>query len=135
MIARAPLLALFLAAACGSGGGFPDAPGPPDAALPGTFRMDWTIKTSGGQMTDCTTAMATLVVVNLHEEAGGGSFGAQFGCSLASGVSGPVTPGTYDLMFTLAGGSGAVAMAPPQTGIIILGQKTTQIAPVVFTLP
>jgi len=97
--------------------------------------MDWTIKTSGGQMTDCTTAMATQVIVNLNDPMNGNTFGAQFSCSLASGVSGPLTPGTYDLLFTLAGGSGSIAMAPSQTGVIIMGQKTTQIAPVVFTLP
>jgi hypothetical protein len=120
---------------CGSGGGFPDARGFPDSAAPGTFRLDWSIVNAQSQPRNCNQANATSVIVGLREETTGSALGASFHCDAGSGISGSVPIGTYDLTFTLVGISGNIATAPPQTGIVIQSLKTTQVSPIVFTLP
>lgn len=134
MIAR--WLWLPLLAACGSGGGFPDAPRPADAAVPGTFAMSWTITSMATSMTEsCMQAGATQVLVGLTEETRGDAFSQPFACSLGSAASGSITAGTYDFTFALAGANGVITMAGSQTGVAIQSQKTAQLMPVVFSAP
>lgn len=128
-------LALATLCACGSGGGFPDAPGVPDAARPGTFSLSWTIDNAMGQMQTCMQASASYVIVDLHEQTTGSSLSGSFHCDLGSAFSGSVAIGTYDITFELTGTGGTLAMAPPQMGVVIMSTKTTPLAPVVFTLP
>jgi hypothetical protein len=127
-------LVLLLAAACGGGGGFPDAPGVPDSAPPGTFRLQWSIKTSGGADATCTDAGATSVVTSLHDHNTGNYFGASFVCAAGSGISGSLPIGTYDITFALNSDTATIAMAMPQMGIVIVSKQTTPVAPIVFTL-
>jgi hypothetical protein len=134
VIAR-PAVLLALLAACGSGGGFPDAPSIPDAAAPGSFRLDWSIVDAQSKPKTCANANATSVIVSLHEETTGGALSASFHCDAGSGISGAVPIGTYDLGFTLVGIGTNVATATAQNGVIVQSNKTTQLAPVVFKLP
>lgn len=133
---RALALAVVVAA-CGSGGGFPDAPRAPDAAHPGTFTMSWTINSMASGMTEsCMQAGATQVLVGLSEEAPGtNAFSQPFSCTLGSAASGSITAGTYDFTFALTGASGVIAMGAPQMGITIQSDKTAQVMPVVFNAP
>jgi hypothetical protein len=135
VIARAALLSLAFAAACGSGGGFPDAPKPPVPPDPGTFALDWSLVDSSQQPATCAQAGATTVTVALKDEASGDSSAAVFNCALGGAVSGALTPSTYDLNFTLSGSSGVIASAPPQTGIVIQSDLTARVMPIVFTVP
>ena len=50
---RGVILSTALVAACGGGGGFPDAP-PIDMPPPlGTFSLAWTVKDTGGNPITC----------------------------------------------------------------------------------
>jgi hypothetical protein len=121
--------------ACGSGGGFPDAPTIPDAPPPGSFRIDWSIVDAQSKPKTCAAANSTAVIVGLREHTTGSALAASFHCDAGSGISGAIPIGTYDLAFTLVGLGGNVAVAPAQNGVIVQSNMTAQLAPVVFKLP
>ena len=128
------VLALALLAACGSGGGFPDAPRAIDAAAPGNFSVMWTIDDAAMQPVTCMQASATTVLVSLHETTTGSAFGQTFGCPLGLADSGSIPIGHYDFKFTLLSGSTQLATAPDQTNIAIQPAQTAQLAPLLFVL-
>jgi hypothetical protein len=128
-------LVIGLGFACGGGGGFVDAPviePPPD---PGTFAVDWSLKHASGSAATCMDAGATLFVANLKDQANGESSAASFNCELGGAISGALTPGTYDIGFTLAGSAGVITMGMMQMGVVIQSDTTTRILPVVFDVP
>jgi len=120
------VLAVVLAA-CGSGGGFPDAPDVNPDPDPGTFGFSWMLTDATGHPTTCAQAGATVIRVSITDEATGDVDSALFACSLGDAVSGALFPSTYDLAFTLDGMTGALATAPTQTGVVIQSNRTTQL--------
>ena len=128
------VLALALFAACGSGGGFPDAPRAIDAAAPGTFAVMWTIDDASMQPVTCMQASATTVMVSFHETTTGAAYGQPFSCTLGLANSGAIPIGHYDFKFTLLSGSTQIATAPDQTNIAIQPAQTAQLAPLLFVL-
>jgi hypothetical protein len=129
------LLLLGSIGACGDGGGFPDAPEPPPIVDPGTFAIDWSITTPGGQLVTCGEANATTVRVGIVDETSGARASGSFDCLLGGGVSGALLSSTYDLNFFLLGASGTVATASPQTGVAITAGHTIELAKVAFIVP
>ena len=128
-------LTVCLGFACGGGGGFVDAPVIEPPPNPGTFAVDWTIKHASGSAATCMEVGANLFVANLKAQSNGQSSAASFNCALGGAVSGALTPGTYDIGFTLAGSGSAIAMAMTQMGVVIQSDTTTRILPVVFDVP
>ncbi|HEY1558421.1 MAG TPA: hypothetical protein VGF94_26535 [Kofleriaceae bacterium] len=136
MIARAVGLALIaLVAACGGGGGFPDAHPFQDAALPGTFRLDWSLQDSSMAPVTCTDAMATEVLVIVRNDVTNDTFSQPFDCTPLTSISGPLPIGSYDMHMTLQGTSGMITQVPDQDSVIIKSQMTTTLTAVVFTVP
>jgi len=132
--ARALVLSLVVsAAACGGGGGFPDAPAFQDAAAPGKFQLDWTLQDSSQQPVTCEAANATTVLVIVHDATD--TLSQPFTCALGNSVSGSIAIGTYDMQITLQGASGTIAQAPEQDGIVISSLMISTLSPVVFTVP
>ena len=128
--------ALVLLAACGDGGGFPDAPVMMPPQNPGTIAVTWKLVDSLQQPTTCTAANAARVVVNIVQEGTAAQFGQTFPCSLGTAVSGSLATATYDLSFSLDDGSGSViTTAMPQTGIAVTPDQTTDVGQIVFTVP
>lgn len=126
--------ALGLVGACGSGGGFPDAPGRDGPPANGTFSLAWSLTdTNGGPLT-CDRIGAQEVTVLAHNRAFEGGLTEVFSCSTGSGTSEGLVPGTYDLQFELDGASGALATAPPQLGVMIPSGGTAQLAPLTFAV-
>jgi len=127
-------IAVVLAVACGSGGGFVDAPGAESPPPPGTFSVDWSITKSGSAAT-CADVGATTVVVTLQDESTHANSSQPFNCALNGGVSGAEFPGTYDFGFTLTGSAGIITTGSAQTGIAIQSMMTAHVNPVVFSIP
>lgn len=123
--------------ACGSGGGFVDAPKAEPPPPPGTLALDWSIQHAGGSAATCADVGATLVVLTVAGQSSGGTSSATFNCALGGAISGALTPGTYDAGFSLvgSGSSSPIAMGPPQTGVVIQSDMTTRVQPVVFSVP
>ena len=119
--------------ACGSGGGFPDAP-KAEPSAPGTFEFAWSLTDSTGASTTCTQANATNVHVTIVQQPSGEQFASSFDCGLATAVSGALFPATYQMSFALLSGTTTLASAPAQTGTIDSG-RTTMLAPIVFSTP
>ena len=121
--------------ACGSGGGFVDAPPPPDASLPGMFSLAWTIQDNTGAATTCDAAQATTVRVKITNTQDMSFDSQSFNCGLGSAASGGLFAGTYDLDFDLLGASGTIASGTSQMGVALMSGKTTQLTPVTFMTP
>lgn len=135
MIRRLAALS-FVLGACGSGGGFIDAPAPPPPPDPGTLSVAWMLTDASGNPKKCTDVNATMVFVDLKDSttgaSAGASFSATFACGLAEGISGALPASTYDIRFFLTGSQGQLASATPQTGIVIQPDMTTKLMPVTF---
>jgi hypothetical protein len=138
---RAGLGLLFGLAACGSGGGFPDAR-PIDSPIPGgRFAVSWTVTDNGGQPISCDPIGAQSITAAIHNRAVEGGETEVFVCSTGSGESQAFTPGIYDMDFQLNGAivlpaipDGVIARAAPQLGVLLESGKTTQLAPLAFKL-
>jgi hypothetical protein len=125
---------LGLLAACGSGGGFPDAR-EIDAAPPtGTFTLDWSVSDPGGQAITCDQVGGQTVTVLAHNRAFEGGETEPFVCSTLMGQSPGLAPGTYDFEFELDASSGILATAPGQYGIEIASNQNVRLAPLAFSL-
>jgi len=129
------LALLALLGACGSSGGFPDAPPPLPAPHPGTFALTWSLASSGGGAVTCAQANATKMVVAITDASSGAEFSQAFDCTLGDAVSGGLTPATYNLTFSLTNATGAIATTAPQAGLAIQSDHTTVVAPLAFTIP
>jgi hypothetical protein len=117
-------------AACGSGGGIPDA-AHSDGPSIGEFSVSWSLVDNTGQPITCEQAGATGVLTTIKDQANDALFSSTFACPLGSAVSGALTGSTYELHFSLLGASGALATASPQTAIVT-ADHTTQLQALVF---
>ena len=128
-----------LVAACGGGGGFPDAP-PIDMPPPlGTFSLAWTVKDTGGNPITCDQIGAQAVTVLTRNRAIQGGSTEVFTCSTLMGGSQGLVPGTYDLDFELGGvggvvGTGIIATSPRQMGIVIKSGENVTLTPLAFSV-
>src|SRR5689334_10165468 len=129
---RAVLLVL---AACGGGGGFPDARPIIDQAVPGgTFSAAWTLTDMAGKPITCDQIGALSITVIMHNRAVDGGTTEVFGCSSGMGTSEPFAPGTYDMMFELDSPTGVLATSPDQHGIELVSGQNTQLMPLAFAV-
>ncbi|HVK83266.1 MAG TPA: hypothetical protein VM513_04115 [Kofleriaceae bacterium] len=129
---RTVLLGAALAA-CGDGGGFPDAPGIDSPSANGSFSMMWTIADTGAQVISCDRVGAQSVTAILHERSHAGAFPEAFTCNSGMG-SASLGPGIYDIQFELRAPSGLLAMAAEQKGVVVMSGQTTALAPLAFTV-
>jgi hypothetical protein len=127
-------VAAALCAACGSGGGFPDAAKPPPPPGPGSVALDWKLQNSAGQPVTCTSVNATTVFVDMRDADTAAAFSATFSCPIGTGVSGAIPSSTYDIRFSLINNNGTIASAPPQNAIVVPAYKTTQLTPITFVI-
>jgi hypothetical protein len=136
---RGVILSTVLVAACGDGGGFPDAP-PIDMPPPaGTFNLAWTVKDIGGNVLPCDQIGAQTVTVLTRNRAVQGGSTEVFTCSTLMGSSQGLTPGTYDMDFELGGlggavGTGIIATSPKQMGIVIQSGENVTLMPLAFAV-
>ena len=131
--ARAFVLALLCA--CGDGGGFPDAPGPPDAAPMGTMSLDWSlVKMSDGSPVGCDQVGGVTVTLVLRNRAVQGGFTEVFSCSTGMGTTPQIPIGTYDVRFELTGVTGLITTGAEQMGIVVGANTNTPLSPVTFTV-
>jgi hypothetical protein len=126
-------MCLIALAACGSGGGFPDAKidSPPGK---GTYSLDWSLTGTGGAPITCDTVGGVVVNVSTHNIAVENGIVEVFTCSSLMGKSDPLEAGTYDLMFELDSVSGAISTADQQLGVQIAENANTPLAPVAFVV-
>jgi hypothetical protein len=120
---------------CGGGGGFPDASIEVDAALTGTFSLDWSlVKMADGSALNCDPVGAQAVTLVLRNRGFDGGFTEVFSCNTKMGTTPPVPVGIYDVNFELNGISGLVATAAEQRGIEVTTNNNTALTPVTFTV-
>jgi hypothetical protein len=123
--------ALCLAAACGSGGGFPDAP-LPDTPPTAAFSVTWTVIDQDSQPLPCTRIAGQSMTVLAHNKAYDGGNTQSFTCSSGAGQSQDVYAGEFDLDFELSGTFGLLARAPSQLAVNVPEGSVTPIDPLVF---
>ncbi|MEO8550533.1 MAG: hypothetical protein ABI678_11190, partial [Kofleriaceae bacterium] len=124
----------LLLAACGSGGGFPDAR-PIDSPPPtGTFSLAWTVSDVNNAPITCDQVGAQAVTAIAHNEAFDGATPEVFGCSSLMGRSPGLAPGIYDFNFTLDSSGGTLAAAPQQNNVVIASGQDTPLTPIAFAL-
>jgi hypothetical protein len=122
-------------AACGGGGGFPDAPPAPEGIPMGTLSLDWSlVRMSDGSPINCDQVDGTTVTLLLRNRGFSGGFTEVFTCNTKSGVTGPIPIGTYDVNFELTGPGGTLSTAPEQQGPVVTANNTTALAPVQFAV-
>jgi hypothetical protein len=122
----------FALAACGSGGGFPDAPPPDQPGPTGTFSVSWSVIDQNSQPIACDRIAAQTMTVLTHNIAVEGGSTEPLGCSTGMGMSQGLTPGTYEMDFELAGTFGVLAMGAQQAGVEIVANTNVELAPVSF---
>jgi hypothetical protein len=124
----------LLLAACGSGGGFPDA-GKKDApGATGTFSVAWSVLDQNSVQIDCDRVAAQVMTVLTHNTAFEGGSTEPFGCSTLMGTSQGLVPGRYEMNFDLSGTFGQLARGAKQIGVIIEANANTELMPVTFQL-
>lgn len=128
---RLRCLGFLLVAACGGGGGFPDAP-VPDAAETGTFSLAWSVVDQDNAPLPCGRIAAQSMTVLAHDKQGFGGSSQGFTCKDGAGTSGQVPIGLYDIDFELSGTFGLLAQAPSQMSVAIHSNQDTQLDPVTF---
>jgi hypothetical protein len=124
-----------LLAACGGGGGFPDAKGI-DAAPTGMFSATWSVVDQNNQPITCESIAAqTMTVLGHHKEFDGGSTQI-FTCGTGMGTSQAIIAGNYDFSFELGGtfgdANGVLTRATAQPNVAIPIGVTTPLAPLTF---
>lgn len=136
LLTRAGLLTLV---ACGSGGGFPDAPEIDAPPAPGAFSLAWSLTDTDGNPVTCEQVGAVSVTLILHNRAEQGGFTEVFTCGVGMGTTPSLRPGSYDVAFELVGPgggvpSGVIATAPSQQAVELGAGETVELAPVVFDM-
>lgn len=122
----------FALAACGGGGGFPDAP-PADSAGPtGTFSVSWSVVDQNNQPISCDRISAQTMTVLTHNLAFEGGSTQVFSCNTGMGMSQGLAPGSYEMNFELAGTLGSLAMGAEQAPVTITANANLELAPVMF---
>lgn len=122
-----------LGAACGGGGGFPDArviDGPPPG---GRFSLSWTLTDMNGAPVTCEQVGAATVSIAYHDPHVSGGGAEAFTCGTGSGTSQVLSIGTYDLSVSLVDRGGTtLVMAPAQTKVPITTGATTPLTAATF---
>ena len=109
------LLALVVAAGCGNGGGFIDAPVPT-----GSFTANWTVQDLTGTTLACDQVDALRVKIAASAPALNAVINLAFPCDQVMAMSQQIAPGTYTMTYELDDGTGAMlATAPEQDDIAI----------------
>jgi hypothetical protein len=121
-------------AACGSGGGFPDARPPDGPPIGGTFTLDWTVTDQASVPVACTAIGGQTVTVLTHNKGMLGGNTEVFTCGTGTGESEPFPPGLYDMDFELDGIVGKLATAPKQQDVTLVSGQTTALTPVAFAV-
>ncbi|HSD88375.1 MAG TPA: hypothetical protein VLB44_12695, partial [Kofleriaceae bacterium] len=91
---------LWLLAACGGGGGFPDAK-EIDASPTGTFSAAWSVIDQDSHPISCDRIAGQTMTVLAHNKAFEGGSTQIFTCASGMGTSQQMIAGTYDLDFEL----------------------------------
>ena len=132
---RAVVLLAAITMACGGGGGFPDAPGEPDAFSTGTMSLDWSlVKMADGSPVGCDQVGAVSVTLLLRNRGFQGGFTEVFSCNTKTGTTGLVPVGVYDVNYELTGASGLITTATTQLGIEVKRGENAVLDPVTFTV-
>lgn len=127
-------LSFCLLAACGSGGGFPDAR-EIDARPPtGTFTLAWNLTGLDDRAITCDQIGAQSVTVLAHNQAVEGGLTQVFVCSTLMGTSQALDPGVYDFEFQLVAASGILQTLPGQHNITIASSQNTALTSLAFHL-
>lgn len=122
---------LILLAACGGGGGFPDAK-QIDAPPTGTFSAVWSVVDQDNAPISCDRIAGQTMTVLAHNTAFEGGSTQLFTCSTGMGTSQDIVAGVYDLDFELAGTFGLYARAGSQLGVPVPAGTNTPLQPLVF---
>ncbi|HEX5060902.1 MAG TPA: hypothetical protein VFV99_16155 [Kofleriaceae bacterium] len=123
----------FALAACGGGGGFPDAPESDSAGPTGTFSVTWSVVDQNSQPISCDTVSAQAMTVLAHNLAIEGGSTQIFSCNTGMGMSQGLAPGDYEMNFELSSGMfGALGMAAKQAPVAITANANLELAPVTF---
>jgi len=128
------LCVLGLVAACGSGGGFPDAmtiDSPPPTS---TFTLAWTVSDANNNPISCDKIGAVSVTVLAHNLAFEGGRTEVFTCASGTGMSEPLPPGTWDFDFELNSIGGTITMATAQHGVVLAPGANTVLMPLAFSV-
>jgi hypothetical protein len=120
-------------AACGGGGGFPDAPPIDNPPVNGTLAFSWEIHDTDGAVIPCERVGALSMTATLHELSTAGGFTEPFSCNTGMGVA-SVAPGTYEIGFELDAPSGIIATATKQTGLVVASAGASVVPKATFTL-
>ena len=130
------LCLLGLVAACGGGGGFPDARVIDTPVPTATFTLAWTVvdASSQPQPVACDPIGAVSVTVLAHNRAFDGGTTEVFTCSTGMGQSQTLPEGTWDFDFQLSSASGVLATAPGQHGVVLTSGQNTALTPITFTV-
>jgi hypothetical protein len=124
----------LLLAACGGGGGFPDAPPPDQAGPTGTFSVSWTVNDQNNQPLSCDRIAAQTMTVLAHNLAFEGGATQIFTCATGMGTSQGMAPGNYEMDFELGGTFGALARGAKQSPIMIKANSNVELMPVTFAV-
>ena len=128
------LCVLGLFAACGGGGGFPDAK-PIDTPPPtATFSLAWTVNDTSNMPVACDKIGAVSVTVLAHNRAFDGGTTEVFTCATGSGTSQALPPGTYDFDFQLTSIGATLTTAPGQHGVVLTSGQNTPLMPLTFSV-
>jgi hypothetical protein len=122
---------VLLLAACGSGGGFPDAPAP-DAAPVAKFSLSWSVIDQNSQPLPCSRIAGQSMTVLAHNKAFDGGIPEIFTCAGGMGTSQDVVAGTYRFDFELSGTFGVLATAPEQNDVELPADTVTPLMPLTF---
>lgn len=134
VLCRALAVALALAA-CGDGGGFPDAPLPDSPVPGGTLSLQWSLTDTNGAAITCERLGAQVVTLVLRNRDVSGASTEVFVCSSMAGTTPKVAPGTYDVAFELQHGTfGLIAQASTQLGVVVESNQNTPLMPVTFVV-
>lgn len=126
---------LGLLAACGGGGGFPDANQKIDAAPPSaTFSLAWSVTDMASAPVACDKIGAVSVTVLAHNEGFDGGTTEVFTCGTGMGTSEKLPPGTWDFDFQLSNAAGVIATAPGQQNVILKNGENTELMPLTFVV-
>lgn len=126
---------LGLLAACGGGGGFPDAPQKIDAEAPNaTFSLTWSVTDMASAPVACDAIGAISVTVIAHNLAFLGGTTEVFTCGTGMGMSEKLPPGTWDFDFQLGGPSGVIATVPGQHDVTLTNGQNTELMPLTFAV-
>ena len=128
------LCLLGLVAACGGGGGFPDAPVIDSPSPSATFSVAWTVNDTTNQPVSCDRIGAVSVTVLAHNQAVEGGMTEVFTCGTAMGTSEKLAPGIWDFDFELTSATGVLATVPGQHGVTLTANQNTALQPLTFSV-